>query len=125
MMWYVKCRNVVFFFFQAEDGIRDDLVTGVQTCALPISIDGVMNRGDGLLLVASAPHPAAHGPGAQTDAGGDDIRVAELNCFHDSCLMRCCWKSDGAAPLALSALHQRFRDSVATLRQHYACRGVG
>src|SRR5258708_27087036 len=28
---------VLFFFFQAEDGIRDDLVTGVQTCALPIS----------------------------------------------------------------------------------------
>src|SRR2546425_3922870 len=28
---------VVFFFFQAEDGIRDKLVTGVQTCALPIS----------------------------------------------------------------------------------------
>src|SRR5207244_8467083 len=25
-----------YFFFQAEDGIRDDLVTGVQTCALPI-----------------------------------------------------------------------------------------
>src|SRR5258708_27245380 len=31
------CLSVyVFFFFQAEDGIRDDLVTGVQTCALPI-----------------------------------------------------------------------------------------
>src|SRR5258708_14673892 len=29
------------FFFQAEDGIRDDLVTGVQTCALPISIDRI------------------------------------------------------------------------------------
>ena len=27
---------VVFFFFQAEDGIRDRDVTGVQTCALPI-----------------------------------------------------------------------------------------
>src|SRR5207245_4263968 len=27
-----------FFFFQAEDGIRDATVTGVQTCALPISI---------------------------------------------------------------------------------------
>src|SRR5215204_6825767 len=26
----------VFFFFQAEDGIRDHCVTGVQTCALPI-----------------------------------------------------------------------------------------
>src|SRR6266849_4820403 len=28
----------IFFFFQAEDGIRDPLVTGVQTCALPISL---------------------------------------------------------------------------------------
>src|SRR5229473_4327398 len=28
---------VYVFFFQAEDGIRDKLVTGVQTCALPIS----------------------------------------------------------------------------------------
>src|SRR5699024_4491879 len=32
---YVLCRLV--FFFQAEDGIRDRNVTGVQTCALPIS----------------------------------------------------------------------------------------
>src|SRR2546421_11927856 len=31
----------MFFFFQAEDGIRDLIVTGVQTCALPIS--GVMD----------------------------------------------------------------------------------
>src|SRR5260370_26534995 len=28
--------GLVFFFFQAEDGIRDSSVTGVQTCALPI-----------------------------------------------------------------------------------------
>src|SRR5260370_15581691 len=32
-----RCTSlVVFFFFQAEDGIRDSSVTGVQTCALPI-----------------------------------------------------------------------------------------
>src|SRR5207245_6293667 len=33
-----------FFFFQAEDGIRDATVTGVQTCALPISrsLSGMM-----------------------------------------------------------------------------------
>src|SRR2546429_2816237 len=31
--------NYLFFFFQAEDGIRDVAVTGVQTCALPISVD--------------------------------------------------------------------------------------
>src|SRR6476620_12027414 len=30
---------IVFFFFQAEDGIRDIGVTGVQTCALPIFVD--------------------------------------------------------------------------------------
>src|SRR2546422_9759686 len=30
------CFIVFFFFFQAEDGIRDVAVTGVQTCALPI-----------------------------------------------------------------------------------------
>src|SRR6266404_8238348 len=33
-----------FFFFQAEDGIRDKLVTGVQTCALPISSGGLDYR---------------------------------------------------------------------------------
>src|SRR2546430_12570627 len=38
-----------FFFFQAEDGIRDLTVTGVQTCALPISLrrDGRAARGEG------------------------------------------------------------------------------
>src|SRR5256884_1308910 len=36
----------LFFFFQAEDGIRDVAVTGVQTCALPISIieDGLVEH---------------------------------------------------------------------------------
>src|SRR2546430_7371198 len=35
----VSCNTILntFFFFQAEDGIRDLTVTGVQTCALPIS----------------------------------------------------------------------------------------
>src|SRR3712207_7154793 len=33
-MWYYQI--LLFFFFQAEDGIRDIGVTGVQTCALPI-----------------------------------------------------------------------------------------
>src|SRR5207244_6252241 len=42
------------FFFQAEDGIRDDLVTGVQTCALPISLPArlglVIIGGEGALI---------------------------------------------------------------------------
>src|SRR5438093_13228661 len=36
---------LVFFFFQAEDGIRDWSVTGVQTCALPISPVEVAQQG--------------------------------------------------------------------------------
>src|SRR5699024_12169281 len=36
------CIILLFFFFQAEDGIRDRNVTGVQTCALPISCGFVL-----------------------------------------------------------------------------------
>src|SRR2546430_6881852 len=43
------CRRAgVFFFFQAEDGIRDLTVTGVQTCALPISDVHRLARGHAL-----------------------------------------------------------------------------
>src|SRR5690606_27429076 len=43
-----------FFFFQAEDGIRDFHVTGVQTCALPIS-EGttVVEEGDEIFFIAA------------------------------------------------------------------------
>src|SRR3989449_4869263 len=37
----MRLLSVLFFFFQAEDGIRDVAVTGVQTCALPIYFEGV------------------------------------------------------------------------------------
>src|SRR2546429_3542905 len=33
-----RASSQIIFFFQAEDGIRDVAVTGVQTCALPISV---------------------------------------------------------------------------------------
>src|SRR5256884_6721722 len=36
--------TIIVFFFQAEDGIRDVAVTGVQTCALPISLERVAER---------------------------------------------------------------------------------
>src|SRR5260221_261807 len=59
------CRNetrglrvFVFFFFQAEDGIRDHCVTGVQTCALPIyflsGFDSAFRAGK---TVPGAPQP--------------------------------------------------------------------
>src|SRR5439155_5879933 len=46
----------IFFFFQAEDGIRDGHVTGVQTCALPISNAGRSRR------AVAAGQPSGCGP---------------------------------------------------------------
>src|SRR2546427_12755492 len=68
----------LFFFFQAEDGIRDLTVTGVQTCALPIYRAGVLARrlarpGQEQLPRHPAP-PAAH-PGP---AGLDRVRGGAL-----------------------------------------------
>src|SRR3989475_4696551 len=86
----------VFFFFQAEDGIRDLTVTGVQTCALPISLPA-RHAGDSAGCARphrrlpeparaaadrwSAPHRAAragplHGPGAE------DRKSTRLNSSH-------------------------------------------
>src|SRR5438093_6961833 len=52
--------NVVFFFFfQAEDGIRDWSVTGVQTCALPIWVETVSAVDHGGKAAAEQRHRAA------------------------------------------------------------------
>src|SRR5690625_5900934 len=60
----------MFFFFQAEDGIRDGHVTGVQTCALPICMTGdshhrcmvaeVMGRSVGWIALHSGMAAGAH-----------------------------------------------------------------
>src|SRR2546430_7141866 len=48
MLVYEHIAELFFFFFQAEDGIRDLTVTGVQTCALPIfqQYEQFMQQGD-------------------------------------------------------------------------------
>src|SRR2546430_704811 len=55
------------FFCQAEDGIRDLTVTGVQTCALPISWRRNLQRGQVGVQMLEAPHPQP----AVRAAGGD------------------------------------------------------
>src|SRR2546430_5417002 len=62
---------MMFFFFQAEDGIRDLTVTGVQTCALPISLE---SRGPLDLLV----WPEAAIPGWLAEMPGWDSLFAAL-----------------------------------------------
>src|SRR5256885_4501417 len=57
-----------FFFFQAEDGIRDYKVTGVQTCALPISHD-LLLREEHARLVAQLRIER------ERDHAGDGVRL--------------------------------------------------
>src|SRR2546430_4106226 len=56
--WVVGYCVASIFFFQAEDGIRDLTVTGVQTCALPIS----------QILAAMASEPGAEGQRTRVEA---------------------------------------------------------
>src|SRR2546430_9248195 len=57
----------VFFFFQAEDGIRDLTVTGVQTCALPI-----LKQILGLAAGEGEATPPGDGRAAAAKSGGGD-----------------------------------------------------
>src|SRR5258708_2608903 len=78
-----------YFFFQAEDGIRDDLVTGVQTCALPILIGFLHSTGDKTYGREQRGHPGpwsaeilseiarAHGRGLRRGAW-QHLRAARL-----------------------------------------------
>src|SRR5207245_6752546 len=62
------------FFFQAEDGIRDATVTGVQTCALPISLGILVGDGEEAHRGVAGGHVGAEGP----DPAGADDRDADL-----------------------------------------------
>src|SRR5437773_4630146 len=56
---------MLFFFFQAEDGIRDRDVTGVQTCALPILVVGDEAPLAGVPNLALRAERAPNGKGAE------------------------------------------------------------
>src|SRR5206468_9257270 len=90
------------FFFQAEDGIRDLIVTGVQTCALPIYLldrgrpgrrldladqQEVLGRGALVELGLKAVVGGARDPGSiaaeaarRIAAGGDDGEIGRASC---------------------------------------------
>src|SRR3712207_9044057 len=55
-----------FFFFQAEDGIRDIGVTGVQTCALPISPRSACGRRRATAGSGSCPTPWGRSPAGRS-----------------------------------------------------------
>src|SRR5438105_4468760 len=87
----------MFFFFQAEDGIRDPLVTGVQTCALPISLHtGNLKQ----FIQRNTPHTFALGP-LQRLA---EEMTADLLQIRDAVTKQACVFGAGALPLTTKGI---------------------
>src|SRR5256885_138453 len=118
----------MFFFFQAEDGIRDYKVTGVQTCALPIFIEHQFVRA--LVAIPRRKlHDVAHDPvvakahafydlaGADVEAGND---ASGKNGRSSSGVIR---SSSSALPLTAAATPTRAsaRKSAALRTPPEAC----
>src|SRR2546421_8691819 len=78
----------VFFFFQAEDGIRDLIVTGVQTCALPICTHGGLRGEDGT-PVALGYHTGHWEIGLLVRAAAETLRAAGAIPFAAYCSDPC------------------------------------
>src|SRR6266700_4408106 len=82
-----KNRLELHFFFKAEDGIRDFHVTGVQTCALPISGHRCRGRATALSrgttgnrhALTSVPNWSDHEPEPTAGAAGMEQRGARLD----------------------------------------------
>src|SRR5258707_10093725 len=96
---------VLYFFFQAEDGIRDIGVTGVQTCALPISDRHPLARRTPALPGVGGPQP---GRGSLDHA---DRKSTRLNSSHANisyavfCLKK---KKKNAADVVEASADQNF-----------------
>src|SRR5207245_3233728 len=80
---YGQCLQVgvpalLLFFFQAEDGIRDATVTGVQTCALPISSKLCPWVGGMLPAISSSGSDCRSSPMAQRKSRRRNLTANEI-----------------------------------------------
>src|SRR3989442_6664619 len=74
----LRVHHAVVFFFQAEDGIRDADVTGVQTCALPISTltIGPADSAGAVVYLVDVQRGAICGPNSQRCARDSVVAVS-------------------------------------------------
>src|SRR5439155_15468450 len=102
---YFLCVLHFFFFFQAEDGIRDGHVTGVQTCALPI------------LPSAAACSRTAAALGSAVNQAAAGVRIAKTPLMVMSLLASSfAWSSEPTAAnrVTFTSLDQVTRVAIAT-----------
>src|SRR2546429_7053229 len=87
-LWLFSSSLTGFFFFQAEDGIRDVAVTGVQTCALPISLrqrgalPRVRRQGQVVRRRQNQGRAGCETSGADFHRRGGDRKSTRLNSSH-------------------------------------------
>src|SRR5207244_5863584 len=82
-----------FFFFQAKDGIRADLVTGVQTCALPIYLGSNKRRNARTSTFVSGKKRLGAGPHHQVTPGSQPVKSrSEERRVGKEC--RCAWGAE-------------------------------
>ena len=95
------CCVCVCFFFQAEDGIRDSPVTGVQTCALPIfpgaSADFMSNNVADKLISAAT--------------GLESVKTMNTDCQEGSCKLQIFFK-DNVSEVKYASLMNNLRSKV-------------
>src|SRR5256886_6056259 len=105
----LRAYRVLFFFFQAEDGIRDLTVTGVQTCALPILM---------VLACARATHGVANVTAPAPISASVERRLTPgLLVLVISPPRRQCVPQIPAGDRAVSMSPENFRESGMTSRQ--------
>src|SRR5437762_11780701 len=102
-----------YFFFQAEDGIRDTSVTGVQTCALPISRDRSLR----VLAIGWLEGPTAQ----ELLKGRRGERAGELA----ACWVRCAAALPVKVGLPLGAAHMVYNAGIEVVQLDAADRGLG
>src|SRR2546427_9313203 len=100
----------IFFFFQAEDGIRDLTVTGVQTCALPIS-SGTRRREPANCVIRQVADveidAVTPNSGRLTESGGNAARIVGTGL---ACCSRNCSCFAIGDPYAPDIVHTVIRD---------------
>src|SRR2546422_6995306 len=97
----------MFFFFQAEDGIRDVAVTGVQTCALPISR---LPRAPAVGLRRADGHDLDRGRSKRDDRPASPVSLTE------------CWQAPSRSlPSSRSARSEEHTSELQS-RLHLVCR---